>query len=152
MSQIRSVTSHTLLALAEAGIIAALVLTLIVAPALAAKGGGGKPGGSSGGTGTISLVLLESTDGLAHFGQKVTFNVSTTATNMPYVHLQCSQNGALVAEARQGYFETALGNQWFYLGPTPAWQGGDADCTAYLEKYTSKGWQVLGSTSFHVYP
>jgi hypothetical protein len=87
----------------------------------------------------------------AHFGARVTFNIATTATPYPYVHLMCRQNGTLVAEGRQGFFATALGNEWFYLGPTPAWQGGAADCTANLEKYSGKGWSVLGSTSFHAY-
>jgi hypothetical protein len=60
--------------------------------------------------------------------------------------------GTLVGEGRQGFFETALGKPWFYLGPTPSWQSGAADCTAYLEQSTNKGWSVLGSTpSFHVY-
>jgi hypothetical protein len=56
-----------------------------------------------------------------------------------------------VAEGRQGFFPTAIGNEWFVLGPTPAWQGGAADCTATLEKYTRKGWGVLASVSFPVY-
>jgi hypothetical protein len=141
---------------AEALIIVILVFGLLAVPVLAAKGGnggGGKPGGGdSGGTGTISLVLMDSTDGLAHYGQRVTFDVSTTATDMPYVHLLCSQAGTLVAEGRQGFFPSALGNQWFQLGPTTLWQGGEADCTASLEKYTRKGWQHLASTAFHVEP
>lgn len=139
-------------ATAEALIIVILVFGLFAVPVLAAKGGNGGGGRPAAGTGTISLVLMESTDGLPHFGQKVTFDVSTTATDSPYVHLTCSQAGSLVLESRQGFFEHALGNEWFYLGPTPAWQGGDADCTAYLESYTRKGWKVLASTSFHVYP
>src|SRR5262245_53131838 len=56
--------------------IAALVVALALVPVALAAKGGGKPGG--GGTtagGTISLHLLSSTDGLAHVGQKVTFDV-----------------------------------------------------------------------------
>jgi hypothetical protein len=136
------------MALAEASLVALLVVGLMAGTAFAGKGGGGKPGG--GGSGTIAMVPMDGATE-AHFGARVTFSVSTTATPYPYVHLKCWQGGSLVAEGRQGFFATALGNEWFTLGPTPAWQSGAADCTAYLEKYSSKGWNVLGSTSFHVY-
>jgi hypothetical protein len=136
---------------------AALVLVLVAVPtALAGKGG--KPGGNGGGGttaggGTISLVLLNSTDGLAHFGQKVTFGVATTVTTQPWVVAKCFQNGALVYSQANGIFPTSLG-QVFTLGPTPAWSGGAADCTAYLQDWTrySKGKVVtLASMNFHVY-
>ena len=138
---------------AEALIIVILIFGLLAVPVLAAKGGGSGGGGggkpSGGGGGTISLSLMDGATE-AHFGARVTFNVSTTATPYPYVHLMCYQGGTLVGEGRQGFFPTALGNQWFYLGPTPSWQGGAADCVADLEKSARRGWSVLGSTSFHV--
>src|SRR5438093_13309875 len=68
--------------------VGAIVLALVLVPAaLAAKGhgGGGTSGGTGTGGGTIGLVLLNSTDGLPHVGQQVTFNVSTTATSYPWV-------------------------------------------------------------------
>ncbi len=153
MSHVRSFASHSVLAVLEAGIIALIILTLAVAPTLAAKGGnsggGGKPGG--GGSGTISLVLMDGATE-AHFGARVTFEVSTESTAYPYVHLMCYQGGTLVGEGRQGFFPTALGNEWFYLGPTPSWQGGAAECTANLEQSTKRGgWSVLASTSFSVH-
>jgi hypothetical protein len=130
--------------------LAALVLAAAPA-AMAAKGSGGgaggKHGGGSTGTGSISLVLLDSTDGLAHYGQHVTFNVSTTATNQPWVHLQCYQNGTLVAEGWDGYFDGSLSGRNFTLA-SPSWTGGAADCTATL---TTPQWAPLASTSFHVY-
>ena len=128
--------------------LAVAALCLVSAPrALAAPGGGGKPP-KSGGTGTISLVLLDSTDGLAHYGQTVTFNVATTATTEPWVNLQCFQNGALVAQGWNGYFDGSLTGRNFGLA-APNWTGGAADCTAYL---TKPDWSRLASTSFHVYP
>lgn len=151
MSLLRRFTSHALLAVAEAGLISLLVVGLLAGTAFAARGGErGKPGGGSSGSGTIALALM---DGATepHFGARVTFTVSTTSTEYPYVHLMCYQGGALVGEGRQGFFPTALGNQWFYLGPTPNWQAGAADCTAKLEKYSRKGWSVLAATSFHVF-
>jgi hypothetical protein len=144
--------------------LAVLALALVPAAGLAAKGGtagkpgggggGGKPGGGGGGTGTVSVVLLNSTDGVPHYGQQVTFAVSTTATSYPYVTLKCYQGGSLVYQASKGIFPTSLG-QNFTLGPTPNWQGGDADCTATLENWDSysKNGSItaLASTSFHVY-
>src|SRR5262245_24919993 len=74
-----------------------------------AKGGrdaGSGSGGTTtgGGGGTISLVLLNSTDGLPHFGQYVTFNVSTSATAYPYVTLTCYVNGVADSSATNAMF------------------------------------------------
>src|SRR3989449_10422693 len=65
-----------------------LAATTISSPAtlLAAHKGQGQNTNSS-----LSLVLLNSTDGLAHWGQNMTFNVSTTATSYPSVGLNCHQ-------------------------------------------------------------
>ena len=152
MDRARAFLSHSALALAEAGLIALLVVCLVAGTALAARGGNGGGGGkpSGGGTGTLTMVPMDGATE-AHFGARVTFTLSTTATDKPFVHLRCYQGGALVGEGRQGFFEGALGNQWFVLGPTPAWPSGAADCTAALEMYTNKGWSLLGTTSFHVY-
>jgi len=138
-------------------LVSVVVLALafvMAAPAFAAKGGQGKGGGKGkpGNGGTIELVQYD-TDGVASFQEKITFTVSTTATDRPWVHLTCNQGGTPVLEDRQGFFPTALGDEWFYLGPTPAWQGGDATCTAFLEKYKTKGkggWEQLASTTFPV--
>jgi hypothetical protein len=117
-------------------------------PALAGKGGRPKPPSGTGGGGTISLVLLDSTDGLAHYGGWVTFNIATTATSEPWVVLKCYQNGTLVAQGYNGYFDRSITGRNFGLA-SPSWTGGAADCTASL---TTPQWAVLASTSFHVYP
>lgn len=135
---------------ALAAVLSVAVLALVPA-AFAAKGGGGagggghKPGG--GGSGTISLVLVNSTDGLAHWGQTVTFNISTTATTEPWVNLVCSQNGVVVSTGWDGYFAASITTRNFGLY-SPQWAGGAATCTAYL---TTPTWSVLGSTTFPVY-
>ena len=150
--RIRRITKHSFQAIAEASLIAMLVVGLMVGTAFAGKGGngGGKPSGGAG-TGTISLAVMDGATE-AHFGARVTFDVATTATAYPFVHLMCYANGSLVGEGRQGFFPTALGNEWFILGPTDNWPSGAADCTAKLEKQTNRGgWSVLGSTTFHVY-
>lgn len=146
--------------------LAVLALALVPAAGFAAKGGtagkpggggggGGKPGGGAGGTGTIDeLVLLNSADAVANYNEQVTFRVSTSATSYPYVTLRCTQGGRLVYQASKGIFPTSLG-QNFTLGPTPLWQGGDADCTATLEDWDSysKNGSItaLASMTFHVY-
>jgi hypothetical protein len=134
---------------ARIALVAAFVIALALVPTgLAGKGGGG--GGKPGGTGTISLVLLNSTDGLAHYGQKVTFAVSTTATSQPWVIAKCYQNGTLVYEQAAGIFPTSLG-QVFTLGPTPAWSGGGADCTASLQNWSGRKPATLATLNFDVY-
>jgi hypothetical protein len=143
-------------ALRIALLVAALAALLAVPTALAGKGG--KPGHGGGGTtttggGTISIVLLNSTDGVAHFGQQVTFAVSTTSTTQPWVDVKCFQNGTLVYEQANGIFATSL-NQIFTLGPTPSWTGGAADCTAYLQNWDgySKGKiATLATMTFQAY-
>jgi hypothetical protein len=130
-----------------------LVLALALVPvALAGKpaaGSGGHKGGGGGSTGggTISLVLVNSSDGLPHWGQTVTFNISTTATTQPWVNLQCYQNGVLVGQGWNGFFVGSL-TGWTFTLASPQWTGGAADCTANLE---TPQWAVLASTSFHVY-
>jgi hypothetical protein len=131
-------------------------LCLTCAPSvLAARGtGSSRPGGSGGGTSatsSISLVVLNSPDGLAHWGGEVTFNVATTATTQPFVNLLCSQNGVLVAEGWLGYFEEALNSGRNFTLASGAWKSGAAECTAWLDMHTRHGWQHLASTSFHVY-
>ena len=139
----RTLTSRLAGAAVEGALISLLILALVAVPALAARGGGngggGKPSGGDSGGGTINMVPMDSTDGLAHYGQRVTFDMYTTATDSPFVHVRCSQSGTLVFEDTQGYFPSALGDQWFVLGPTPLWQGGAADCTGTLEKYARRG-------------
>jgi hypothetical protein len=137
-------------------LIVALALALVLVPAaLAAKGGGKPSGGGTTGGGTISLEVLTSPgDGLPHVMYKVTFNVSTTATQYPWVTVNCySPSGAWVYHASNGIFPTSL-NQVFTLGSN-TWTSGDADCTAWLQNwdnYQKHGTITnLASTSFHVY-
>lgn len=132
-------------------LIAAVAMLVAVPAAFAGKGGGGgKPGGggSTTGTGTISLVPLNSTDGTAHFGQKVTFDVSGLA--QPWVVLKCYQGGTLVYDHANGIFATSL-SQIFTLGPTGLWTSGAADCTAYLQNWSSSKHTTLATLNFHVY-
>lgn len=137
--------------------IASLFGTLaLVASAVALAGPGGKNPSSS----SISLAPMtafaaaSATSDGPSYSDSVTFTVSTDATKQPFVHVTCSQNGRLVLESSQAWFYGAPGAQQFWLGPTPAWQSGAADCTAYLENWDSYSRNgritVLASTSFHV--
>jgi hypothetical protein len=128
--------------IAHAAQIGALVLVLILVPVGLAAAKGGQATARNG-TGTISLVLLNSTDGLPHVGQKVTFNVVT---------VDYYDNGVWEYHASNGIFPTSL-NQVFTLASN-TWMSGPADCTAYLENWDSYSKNgkttTLTSTSFHV--
>ena len=132
-------------------VLAAFVLALVVVPA-AHAGKGGNAGKPSSGTSSLSLVLLNSTDGLPHFGQQVTFTVSTTATDRPYVSLNCSQNGVWVYSASAGFFPDYPWSQNFTLATFSTWTSGAGDCTAklYMTKDGSRS-TTLATLSFHVY-
>jgi hypothetical protein len=155
MRRIKAVTSHAFLALLEGALVATLMVGLVAGTAFAAKpsGGGGHHGGGgagTGGTGTIALVMVTdvNSNGTPNYLDAVTFNISTTATTQPWVNLQCSQNGVLVAQGWNGFFVGSITGRNFGLY-SPQWTGGAADCTAYL---TTPQWAVLASTSFHVDP
>jgi hypothetical protein len=135
--------------------IIAVLMAITMLPAFAAKGSGGASGtkgkghtGTTGG-GTISLAPLvndSNGDGLPNWGDTVTFDISQTATDQPWVKLECKQGGKMVAQGWGGYFDGSLGGRDFELD-SPTWTGGAADCLAYLQ--TPQG-SVLASTSFHV--
>jgi hypothetical protein len=151
----KSVLAEALRAIAGASIVGLLIVSLAVAPTFAGRGGGGGGGGKpSGGTGTISLVLLNSTDGTAHYGQQVDFVVSTTATDKPYVRLNCYERGVWVMTDSTGYYpDYPWPGHIFTLRWDPYHlAGAEADCTATLYYYTRKGTATLVSKSFHVYP
>jgi hypothetical protein len=137
---------------AQVATILALVVALLAPAAIAAKGGGGKghPGWDD--DSSLALVVLESIDGLPHYGQQVTFNVSTTATSRPYVQLSCFQGGTLVAAGSAGFYDDY---PWpwernFTLSSN-SWTGGAADCVAELTYWNGRRWNTLTSLSFDVY-
>ena len=144
-------TSHTVMALAEASLVAMLIVGLLAGTAFAGKGGGGKPGGGTT-TGGGSLVVVDMDgDGTINYGDDVTFRLTTSATR-PYVSVNCYQGGSWVYAASVGYFADYPWDQWFTLA-TSSWPVGSGDCTAQL--YTSRDGiriNVLGTTTFSVAP
>lgn len=134
--------------LVKGATLVASFLALTMVGTAAASNGGKTPPSSS----TISLAApfaAATTSSWPSYGDTIRFNVSTTATAYPFVNLNCSQGGAVVATGWAGYFDGALGTGDFGLY-SPAWTGGAATCTANLDMNTSKGWKVLASTSFDV--
>ena len=132
------------------GLTSALFLSLSLLSGIAEAGKGGGHATTTA-SGSLSLVLLDSTDGLAHFGQHATYTLTTTLS-YPYVNEKCYVNGALVSNDWRGFFPSSLSTQTFTLGGSQLWQSGAADCTAYLVFQTQKGWSSVASTGFHVYP
>jgi len=130
--------------------ILALIFTFVLTgleggQTLAARSGGG---GHTTASATFSLVLLDSTDGSAHWGQRVTFNV-TTDVSEPHVNVVCARNGVVVYGATTGFYAT-------YLWPwtrvmtlsSQMWTGGDADCTAMLWYADGRNIATLGTLAF----
>lgn len=156
--RIKSVLKHSVQALAEGSLIALLVVGLMAGSVFAAKpaanggGGHGKPGGGgTTGNGTITLAPMVTDvngNGTPNWADVVTFNISTTATDQPWVNLVCTQNGLVVAQGWDGYFVGSITSRNFGLY-SGYWTSGAADCTVYL---TTPTWSRLASTSFHVDP
>jgi len=126
----------------------ALTGATLLGTGFAAKGGGGKPGGNS----SLNLVLIDSTDGVPHWGQQVSFDVSTTETTQPQVSLDCYQSSTKVYGNWTGYWD---GYPWPWTQTmtlkSQAWTSGAADCTAKL--YYSSGRKTISAATlnFHVY-
>ncbi|HVL53581.1 MAG TPA: hypothetical protein VM344_04920 [Vitreimonas sp.] len=162
VSTAASVVRHSLGAVGEALLIAAIIAALLLAlapvykpadflagtgSAQAAKGGNG--GGGKTSTSSLSLVLLDSTDGFAHHTQRVAFDVSTTATDRPFVGVRCWQGTDWVLDAYTGYFESYMFDPWVTLDSDYWTPGVDATCTARLFYYDKRGNQkVLATLDF----
>ena len=84
------------------------------------------------------------------FGGQITFDVSTTQTDTPYVNVRCYQDGAFVYDGWQGFYPSYYKDPIFTLS-SGYWTGGAADCTARLLYFDRQGRdRTLASTSFHV--
>jgi hypothetical protein len=136
-----------------AGVIVAAVLgiSLALVPVALAGKGGNKPsgGGSSSITGPV-MVVDNNGDGLPNWGDYVTFNISTTATTTPFVNLNCYQNGVEVASGWKGFWDGSIDPNWNFGLSSPTWQSGAADCVAWLDMQTKRGWKQLASVTFQV--
>ena len=133
-----------------ASIMAILLAIGLTPAALAAKGGGGgKPAPAP--TGSFSPVLVNSTDGVPHWGQRITFNVTSSARYY-FVAVSCYQGGVRVYRADKGFYPAWPWSKEFTL-QSYAWSGGAADCSAELYSQNSDGSnrRTLATLSFPVY-
>ena len=128
------------MALAEAGLVALLVVGLIAGTAFAGKGGnggGGKPGGGGNVAGnalTIGMVRDANANGAANWGDTITFQVTSTS-DKPFVRVDCYQGGTWVYSGSVGFFAAYPWAKEFILRNS-LWTGGAANCTATM--YTTK--------------
>jgi hypothetical protein len=146
--------------IAHAAQIGAIALALALVPAaLAAKGGnsggGGHhgSGGTSGGSSSLSLAMVTDSNGngLPNWGDTVTFNVSTTASQYPYVSLVCYQNGTLVLSGSAGFYPSyAWPSERDFTLQSGAWTGGAASCTARLYSADNGSETTLATFGFNV--
>jgi hypothetical protein len=128
VSKARRLFSHSWQAVLEGALVSLLVVGLVAGTAFAGKGGSG--GKSSGGGGTITLVDMDG-DATVNHGDQVTFAVSTTATDRPFVALNCYQGSTWVYSKSVGYFADYPWDQYFILSNS-SWSSGGGSCTAKL--------------------
>jgi hypothetical protein len=129
----------------------AAIVAIAAAPAHAAKGGGGKPAPAPDASSSVAVKNVDVADTVINFGDTVTFDVKTTATDTPAVQLDCYQNGSLVLTSAAGFYPWWPWSTDFKL-TSGLWTGGSADCTARLYKTSSNGLRTytLATQSFHV--
>lgn len=147
----RRALTHSTQVMLEASLVALLVVGLVAGTAFAAKGGKGG-GGKTGTSGTLAVVMVadQNGDGAPNWNDQVTFDVYTTATEKPWVKLNCYQSGTWVYTATHGFFEAYPWAPNFTLA-SGAWTSGAGDCTATLYMVTSNGRsKTLATLSFHV--
>jgi hypothetical protein len=129
-------------------VVVGTLVALAIAPAAAAgKGPKPKPGG--GGDSTITL----NQSAPIHHGDTISFSVQTSATDRPFVALECRQGGSAVYWKSVGMFPDYyeyFGAPLFTLSSL-SWTGGDADCTAELQYQHKNGrMRTAASMSLHV--
>ena len=126
--------------------LAAALLALAVAPAALAGKGGGKGGAGATGGGTLKLVVLDGPDSLANHRERITFQVSTTATDRPFVGVRCWQGDSWVLDAYVGIFPGYEYDPWITLDSDYWKDGMAATCTARLFYSDRRGNQVVLAT------
>jgi len=96
------------------------------------------------------MVVDQNGNGSPNWNDQISFNVSTTATDRPWVLLNCYQGGAWVSTATAGFFPAYAWAPNFTLS-SGAWTGGAGNCTASLYMNTSHGrTSTLKTLSFTV--
>jgi hypothetical protein len=133
----------------------ALGVSLIIVLTLAGSAFAGNNAGPRKASSSINLLLMGQAGAAAlatpHWGDTVTFDVSTTATTQPSVVARCFQDGAQVY-AHYGFFYGDWSPSRNFILQSYGWTGGAADCTATLYYMNpQKGTEVdLATLPFHV--
>jgi hypothetical protein len=146
--RIRRITKHSFEAIAEASIIALLVVGLMAGTAFAGKGGGKPSGGASA---TVQVVTDLNGNGTANHGDQVHFTL-TTSNTYPVVSVTCTQGGSVVyGDSHPYYWPNIWEDTGVFSLASQAWSAGAADCNAVIKGTSSNGRVVtLGSTTFYV--
>jgi len=109
---------------------------------------------------SLSLVVLPSNTASvtasatkeASYGAQVTFNVSTTQSDLPFVNVRCYQGDAFVYDVWHGFFAEYYTPPVYTLA-SEYWSGGAATCTARLVDWGKSGRErTLATTTFLVSP
>ena len=135
-------TTHTLMALAEASLIALMVVGLIAGTAFAGKTS--RPPSGGGSSMTWNMVTDADSSGALTHGDTITFVLSTSATK-PYVNVRCYQGTDFVYDAWAGYYAGAWFEKTFTLSSS-SWTGGAADCVARLVTWSKNGREQTQAT------
>jgi hypothetical protein len=136
-------------------LVAVAVAAALFAPGAAnAARGGAKPGPGSGSGTVFALKVLTGGDQTPNWGEQVTFDVQTTATQYPSVDLVCTRGGVTLLGATTGFYP---GYPWPWTQvmtlSSQTWTSGGGDCTATLSGPTGKrSSSVLATLSFPVAP
>jgi hypothetical protein len=123
----------------SAVLILSALMIVVPATAQAATRGGGKTSGTTA-PASLQLVMVydANADGAPNYGDTVTFNVTQSSTDKPYVSVNCSQDGAWVSSQTNGMFASYTWGQNFTMASS-SWTSGAADCTANLHYTSSRG-------------
>ena len=132
----------------------AAIVGVVAASCVAGAAFAGNQGSS------LSLVVLPSTTASvtasasteASYGGQITFNVSTTQSDLPFVNVRCYQGDAFVYDAWHGFFAEYYEAPVYTLA-SDYWTGGAATCTARLVYWGKSGRaRTLATTTFLVLP
>ncbi|MGH3083390.1 MAG: hypothetical protein ACRDNP_04910 [Gaiellaceae bacterium] len=135
-----------------AALLAAFALALVPVALAGKPGSSGKPSGGGSTSSSLSLRLMDGATEAAHYG-RITFDVSTAATDRPQVGLRCYQGSNWVFDAYVGYYPSYMFDQWFNLKSNYWVDGVWATCNARLFYFDRRGNEnVLTTISFPVAP
>ncbi len=108
----------------------AMVVGAVAALVIAGTAFASKP------TSSLNLVILPSGDvqnaatAEPSFGSQITFDVSTTEADTPFVNVRCYQDGAWVYDGWEGFFESYVPDPIFTLASGYWTSGMDFHVTA----------------------